>query len=60
AERHVMEELAPSERLGDMFELHDHGACVLSVAGFVAPAEPAAPLPARLAMRGRPGGATCL
>ena len=61
AERHVVEELAPSERLRYMFELHDHGACVLSVAGFIAaPEEPAAPLPARPAMRGRPGGATCL
>ena len=30
AKRHVVKELAPSERLRDMFELHDHGACALS------------------------------
>ena len=35
AERHVVEELAPSERLRDMFKLHDHGACALSACGSV-------------------------
>ena len=36
AERHVVEELASSERLRYMFELHDHGACVLSLDSFAA------------------------